>query len=149
MKAPPPTEDAEQTTVVAWLEIFGIRFFHVPNGEARTAKTDRRGNRYSPAGQRLKKLGAKPGVPDIVIIDPPPRYPDSPGTVVEMKRTKGSKTTDDQKQWLADFGERGWQTAICKGADVAIDYLTGLGYGRARFKPGGKRHESPNVSACT
>lgn len=117
-----PSEAREQQTVAMWLDAHRIDYFHVPN-ETGTA------HGY---GLRLKmaRLGVKPGVPDIVIIEPPPLVLGAAGAVIEMKRVRGSKTTEAQLEWLERFKRRGWAWAICKGADDALARLAEWGYGQ-------------------
>ena len=117
-----PTEDQEQATVVEWLQLHGIKFFHVPNGGARNVVT----------GARLKTLGTKRGVPDLIIVDPPPNCPDSVATAIEMKRQKGGYVTKEQREWLDILRDRGWTVAVCRGAGEAIGTLKALGYGKRR-----------------
>lgn len=46
----------------------------------------------------------------------------------ELKRQKGSKTSDDQKAWLSNLEKQGYFVALCKGweaaAKVITEYLT-------------------------
>jgi hypothetical protein len=81
--------------------------FHVPNGEKRDKAT----------AARLKAMGLKPGVCDILV--PVQRYDAAlnvcwPGLAVEMKATTG-KPSDDQKRWLAHFKQQGWFCAVNVG----------------------------------
>ena len=52
-----------------------VIWFHPPNGEARSART----------GGKLKAMGVKPGVPDLVIVCPGGRV-----RFLELKSPKGS-----------------------------------------------------------
>lgn len=113
-------EDHEQSVVVDWLEQRGVLFTHVPNG----------GNRNVITGARLKRLGLKRGVPDILIFDPPPNDA-AIGVAIEMKRRKGGATSKEQREWLEKLDARGWAAFVCLGADQAIEQLTKLGYGGA------------------
>ncbi len=102
--------------VVKALDRARIKFFHVPN-ERRDEST-----RIA-----LSSSGVKPGVPDLVIIDPPPGV-DAVGAVIEMKRREGGKVSRVQEQWLDWFEERGWVVAVCEGAAAALDQLRTWGY---------------------
>lgn len=50
------------------------------------------------------------------------------GLYIELKRQKGSKTSDDQKAWLSNLEKQGYFVALCKGweaaAKVITEYLT-------------------------
>lgn len=116
------TEDVEQKIVVIALERFGILFTHVPNG----------GNRGRTEAARLKGQGVKAGVPDLLIFDPPPAYPDKVGMALEMKRVKGSVTSPDQKAWIEELTARNWIAVICKGSGEALDELQRAGYFKAK-----------------
>lgn len=117
-------EFAHQCAVALWLDTMRVRWFHPPNG----------GNRSAVTGGRLKRQGVKRGVPDIVIIDPPPARASCVGAVVELKPTlaerPGNKPTKEQREWLHEFEQRGWAAAVAYGADEAIRILKELGYAR-------------------
>lgn len=115
-----PTEDQEQIVLAQWLDMHNINYFHVPNG----------GNRNIITATKLKSHGVKPGVPDIIIVDPPPNNPENVGLVIELKRRKGGKVSPEQTMWLDVFRTRGWIVSVCRGAGQAIDLLQELGYGR-------------------
>jgi len=63
---------------------------------------------------KLKKEGFRKGVSDLVILD----Y--KRVLFLELKRTKGGITSDDQKEWLQKCLKLGHDAIICKGADEAI-----------------------------
>ena len=115
-----PPEDAEQQVLAKWLDMHRINWFHPPNG----------GHRNVIVASKLKAQGVKRGVPDVMIVDPPPASPENVGTAIELKRRKGGHLTDEQKEWLETLQERGWATAVCRGADEAIQFLESLGYGK-------------------
>lgn len=117
-----PTEDAEQRTVVQWLQWYNVAFAHVPNG----------GKRTKAEGGIFKALGVSPGIPDLLIFDAPPIAPDYAGTAIELKRQTGGKLSHNQREWLDKLEKRGWLTAVCKGADEAIAQLEAWGYGQGR-----------------
>lgn len=117
---PIPTEDEEQRVVVQWLELHGVLFCHVPNG----------GYRRPVEAAIFRGLGVRAGVPDFLIFDPPPMEPHRPGVALEMKRRVGGRVSESQRFWLEALGARGWYTAVCRGADEAIETLERLGYGR-------------------
>lgn len=81
--------------------------FHVPNGEARDART----------AAKLRWMGVKPGVPDLLL--PVPRGPYT-GLALEMKRRKGGGTTEAQERFLEALRASQWHVCVCRGADEAI-----------------------------
>jgi hypothetical protein len=114
-----PTEHQEQALFVSWIKLQYpyLRFFAVPNGMwvknfAQIAKA--------------KKEGQSNGVPDLCI----PRRPSSGFSYniwIEFKRTKGSVTSEDQKEWhryLEDHSED--KVLIAYGCDDAITKLNQL-----------------------
>jgi hypothetical protein len=111
-----PTEYKEQLTVCRFLRAKGLDFFAVPNGGAR------KGGAIE--GNMLKHIGVSAGVPDLLILDAPPKYPDARGVALEMKREKGGTVSEHQKAWLLRFSEQNWVTYVAHGADDAIDWLT-------------------------
>jgi hypothetical protein len=100
------------------MDLRRILYFAVPNGGWRNKIT----------AARLKRTGTKAGVPDLLIIDYPPKHPCFVGTAIEMKRAKGGKVSDAQERWMRAMEERGWLTMVCRGADEAIRKLTEAGY---------------------
>ena len=118
-------EQAEQAAVVDWLELMSINFFHCPNQRDFARRLDNM-NKYL---EKQRKLGWRPGVPDLFIVDRPPLFPDAPGAVIEMKY-KTNVATADQKKWLATLAAVGWKTSVCWTWGEAVEFLQGLGYGR-------------------
>jgi hypothetical protein len=59
---------------------------------------------------KLKRQGAKAGVPDIMILEPT-EY--GFGLAIELKSAKG-RVRKEQTKWLTDLADRGWCTAICR-----------------------------------
>jgi hypothetical protein len=115
-----PTEETEQRTFCAWLDVWSICYMHVPN----------EGKRSLVAGKRLKGVGLKPGFPDLIIFDHPPAKPEAPGVIIEMKtKNPRSKLSPQQKSWLTNLTRRGWITSVCNGAEAAIEFMVSLGYG--------------------
>lgn len=127
-----PTEHDEQVALVEWLELQRIRFFAIPNGELRPAQLDAKGRRYSNVAKRLRAEGVKAGVPDVIIVDPPPVAPDIRAVAIELKRRKGGTLSPDQQEWIAALNDRGWLAIRCDGAAAAIAALEDHGYGRRR-----------------
>lgn len=74
--------------------------------------------------------GVRPGVPDLLIFDPPPNCPGKCGTALEMKTAKftESQLRRSQRIWLADLADRNWISLVGHGAEHAIAQLQELGY---------------------
>ena len=83
MKSDIATESREQIDFVKWfrLQYPKVRIFAIPNG----------GNRDAITGSIMRAEGVTPGVPDLYI----PLW----RLWIEMKRTKGSSTSDEQIEW--------------------------------------------------
>ena len=114
-------------SVARWMDVLGIFFAHYPSGEDRSIST----------GAKLKKMGVKPGIPDFLIFDPPPRAPFLRGTVLEMKGpiipgdpSYRPSVSSEQKDRLIDFWLRGWLPLAAYGSRQAIEYLEHWGYGK-------------------
>ena len=114
---PVPTESEEQQAVMEWAEAESGRWpelhllYHIPN----------EGRRSMATGGRLRAEGLKSGVPDLCL---PSAHGNYHGLYIEMKRTQGGKTTPEQKEWLAALEAEGYKTALCRGADAAIEIIT-------------------------
>ena len=113
-----PTEHAEQVVVVNWLTRRGVVFFAVPNG----------GKRGPVTGRLLKSEGVQAGVPDVIIISPPPKHQGKVGVALEMKRVVGGRVTTEQAEWLIEFERAGWLTIVGRGCENAIKQLQEAGY---------------------
>lgn len=121
-----PHESEEQKTVAAYLDARPVMWCHVPNGAGIIGgKLD--GKRIGKL-KKLEAMGVKKGVPDIVIFTRPPKFPQCPGAVIELKRRKGGTVSPEQLDWLARLTALGWKSAICKGATEAINQLREWGY---------------------
>lgn len=100
---------------------------HVPNEGNHPKRTLPSGRRYCPEGVKLKRLGKKPGVPDVIL---PLRRGHHSGMALEFKRP-GEKTTAEQAEWLAWLDSQGWQTGVYTDAQAAWEavkaYIAGPG----------------------
>lgn len=109
MNAPIPTEAAEQAVVVQYCRMLGLRFFRVPNETYTKSWKQKNVN---------KMLGVSAGVPDLFVLPTKHKI-----IGIEMKRIKGSRTSEEQKEWVAALNYAGIQTRICKGAEEAIAFI--------------------------
>ena len=57
---------------------------------------------------KMKQAGYKKGFPDVMIYEPCGPYH---GLAIELK-SKGGKTTKEQKEWCSELNERGYKSTI-------------------------------------
>lgn len=115
---PIPTEEQEQLALADLLNRLKLTWFHPAN----------EGMRKPQYAVKQKRLGLKAGIPDVIILDTPPKFPESRGAVIELKRQKGGRLSNDQRVWLQLFQLYKWKAAVCKGIDEAIEQLREWGY---------------------
>lgn len=116
-----PLEDDEQIAFISWCEDRGLKLTAIPNNTY---------TKYKSVLARNTRLGLRAGFPDLVVLISPAQSQDGEGyfLCIEMKRTKLSKTSDEQKAWLAAINELGClnvQSYVCKGADAAERIVRG------------------------
>lgn len=119
-RLPVPSESVEQTCLFRWAGYTSAAhpelelMYHIPNGGKRNITT----------AKRLKAEGVKAGVPDIHLPVPRGSYH---GLYIELKRQKGSDTTENQDWWIEQLSKQGYFTAVCKGWEAAtkviLEYL--------------------------
>lgn len=72
----------------------------------------------------MQAEGVKAGVPDLCL--PVPRG-EFHGLYIELKRVRGSRTSDFQVGWMESLMKQGYCVALCKGweqaAQTIIEYL--------------------------
>ena len=111
-----PTEEQEQATVFQWVTLMRNRFpeldlcFHIPNG----------GWRSKPEAVRFKRIGVKPGVPDLFL---PVARGGWHGLFIEMKRKDKGRVTADQKAWIEALEGQMYRAVVCYGSEEACDVL--------------------------
>jgi hypothetical protein len=99
------SEDDLQISCFEWIELMRPAHpilewvIHVPNG----------GKRPRGAAGKLKAMGVKPGVLDVLLPLP---YNGWSGLAIEMKVGKNT-TTEQQDDWLEVMGASGYYTAVC------------------------------------
>lgn len=107
-RAPAPmkvSEDELQISCFEWIELMRPAHpilewvIHVPNG----------GKRPRGAAGKLKAMGVKPGVLDVLLPLP---YNGWSGLAIEMKVGKNT-TTEQQDDWLQVIEASGYYTAVC------------------------------------
>jgi hypothetical protein len=85
---------------------------HIPSGEYRAKAT----------GGRLKRMGLKPGIFDLLLIDPFGVH-----YWLELKRARQGRTSADQKAFRQHLELAGVPHAICAGFDAAVAQLLAWG----------------------
>ena len=116
-------EDIEQQTLIKWSQQPSIRkefpelklMFHIPNER----KCDPR------EGKRLKLMGVKSGVPDLMLPVARGLYH---GLFIELKSGNG-RPTENQIWWKKELEAQIYMSAICYGwvqaSEVILQYLRG------------------------
>lgn len=111
-----PSEHNEQAGFVQWFRAKWPRvvIFAIPNGGKRNIMT----------AKKLQREGVTPGIPDLYI----PAW----GIWIEMKRQKGSRLSDDQKNMIKYLDEIGHTVIVGYGAmDASGKLLSVLNMGGA------------------
>lgn len=91
---------------------------HIPNG-AHLAGNERA--RFKQMGA-LKGDGLKPGFPDLLALWAPGR-----GALIEVKRPKGFRISDDQKAMHDALAALGWPVATVTSAEATYRFLRQCG----------------------
>lgn len=113
-----PTEAEEQEAVFEWAEWQLGRYpelallHHIPNG----------GSRHPAEARRLKAQGVKPGVPDLCL---PVARGGYHGLYIELKRSRGGRLSNDQRDWLASLSDAGYLAVVAHGHEEAERVLAG------------------------
>lgn len=100
-------EDDMQKSVAIFLNTLNILWFHPPNGGKRNVRE----------AAKFKAMGTKPGVPDVVILEPKGEWH---GLFIELK-VKGGRLSDYQKDWLNALKMRNYKTAVCFSLDDVFE----------------------------
>ena len=104
----------------------GWLWWHTPNGGERPAFINAKGKRVSIEAARLKRMGAKPGVSDFLLLSPIGDF-----HALELKR-EGETPTDDQTVFLAAVARAGCKSAWVDNFDDAMRILRDWGALRIR-----------------
>jgi len=110
------TESQEQAALFVWVKYNISRYpelvllYHVANERQCSIST----------GAKLKRLGVKPGVPDLVLPVARGLYH---GLYIEMKAI-GKTPSDNQKAWLSWLNEQGYYAVVCEGWYAAAETIT-------------------------
>ena len=112
---PGAKEDNEQIAVLEWAAYMTGKFpclsrlLHIPNGGSR--------NRIEAA--KLKKMGVKAGVPDLLLPYPAGGFG---GLWLELKTATG-RATPEQREWIEYLRSVGYAAYVCHGAGEAINAI--------------------------
>lgn len=101
------------------------RWTHLPLGELRDFKFDKHGQRYSPSGNRLKRMGVQPGWPDFLFAGPSARV-----AWLELKR-RGNTLSEAQEDVEEHLRQCGFDYLVTDNVKEAVDWLKSLGILRA------------------
>lgn len=112
------TEEQDQVALAEILDRLGLLWTHPPNG----------GKRHIGTAVKMKRAGVKSGVPDVLIFDPPPNYPDYFGAAIELKRACGGTVSESQAYWINELSKRKWKICIAEGLNEAYNVLYDWGY---------------------
>ena len=128
VKAPEPSETQIHIAVVEHCRRLikpDVLFFHCPNGEHRNKRT----------AAKLKAMGVRPGVADLVFIRRAPWSLDCLPEVLflEMKR-RGGKQSDTQRSFEVDAKMIGAQYRVADSVEAAVAILEHGGWILQRAK---------------
>lgn len=101
------TESGEQEAVVEYCAWKKIPVVHIAN----------EGKRSIPYAMQMKRMGLAKGFPDLFI---PVAKQGFHGLMIELKRDRKSKATEEQKTWLKYLNEAGYRAAVCYGSEEAM-----------------------------
>lgn len=114
-------EDQFQSSLADYLRVMvkpGVVWYYTVN----------EGKRSPQAGARLKRLGMRPGVADLVFILPP----GGRAAYLELKAGKQGRVTDAQRQFADDVTAAGAFYQIAHDMDEAIEILSAWGVLRGK-----------------
>ena len=110
----PSSEHQLQSALCTYLELMArpeVLWFAIPNG----------GKRHIAVAVRLKKEGARRGVPDMAFC-----LPDGQTAWLELK-IKGGSLSQEQRAFRDQVLFLGHRWGVAKTIDEAIEYLTSVG----------------------
>ena len=99
-------EDDFQKAVASYLDMIGAFWFHCPNG----------GSRNAIEAKKLKAMGVKSGVPDVLVLDHRQGFN---GLAIELK-VGYNKPSEQQLDMLDKLVANNWMVVVCWSLDEAI-----------------------------
>lgn len=115
-RPPVPTESEEQKALFLWAAYNSGRhpelkwMYHVPN----------EGKRSVQRGAQMRAEGLKKGVPDVCL---PVQRHGHGALYIEMKRVRGGRLTDEQKEWAEGLTRCGNLVRRCNGWEQAVEAI--------------------------
>jgi hypothetical protein len=100
------SEDNFQKAVARYLDAKGLLWFHCPNG----------GRRYKGDGAKLKVMGVKAGIPDIMILE---ARKNCYGFAIELK-VGNNKCSPEQNEMRRHFIAANWHVLVSYSLDQVI-----------------------------
>lgn len=106
-----------QKTVARYLDQSNVLWTHVANERKTSVRQGRNGKYYSPEGSKLKQMGVKRGIPDVMIFESRGGYA---GLAIELK-VGSNKPSDDQLMWMTQLKKWGWLCMWSNDLDAIIE----------------------------
>jgi hypothetical protein len=102
-------EDDFQKSLAKYLDMKGVLYIHPPNG----------GTRNVIEATKLKKMGVKSGVPDILIFN---RKKSFAGLAIELK-VGYNKPSENQLEFMKQLDAEGWMCVVSYSLEECIDLV--------------------------
>ena len=118
---PTPLEADEQKAFVAEMRRRGFTPMAVQNEQ--TVK----GRNVFAVVKHQKAMGMEPGAPDVIMLEPSPRYPMF-HIAIEMKRSKGGKVSPNQQRIHKRLKKRNWLVVVAYGCVDGLRQMGELGF---------------------
>lgn len=103
------SESLEQITVIDFCEAKGWYIIHIPNEGKRSPRT----------GDLLKRMGLRPGFPDLFLFQPRGKWH---GLAIEMKTPTG-KVSKEQEENLLRLNKNGYAVKVAYSSTEAIESI--------------------------
>jgi hypothetical protein len=94
------------------------RYTHLPLGESRDHVVNKRGQRWSPIGTRLKRMGVVAGFPDFVFVGPNQSI-----FWLELKRQQRGRISEAQQDIFTHLTNCGFSLLVTDSFEEARDAL--------------------------
>lgn len=111
-----PLESEEQISFIEYCKAKNIRVVSTQNG----FKMPKTAFNFAAYSKKLKRMGLSKGFPDLIIFA---KNSTNEVLFLEMKRQKGGKLYDEQKEWVEWLDSEGYAVGIATGCDSAIRIL--------------------------